>query len=275
MSRILCSSLLVFLAACGQSSYRAYGLDDSTGGGDDAIVDDGSGDADGDGLTDGEEWALGTDPESADSDGDTYSDLVEFIENTDPNSFESRIYEGFWPYYMSKDSLGEATVPWGATVGDLSVRLQAVDQFGQVVDLYDFAGRDVPVIIDVSTVWCGSCRGIARWISGMDDSYGLSVAFEDIRLAVEAGEIAWITVLLEDAQGLPADEQTTWEWAEAYPSRQIPVLADPGKEMLMQGGGGGLPRLHLLAPDMTYAHIAGQGGSLDFGALEAARAWLD
>ena len=127
----------------------------------------------------------------------------------------------------------------------------------------------------MSTVWCGSCRSIARWASGAEDPYGLDLAFQDIREAIAAGEVTWITLLLEDAQRMPADEDTVREWAETYPSDAIPVIADPDKEMLMQAGGGGLPRIHLIGPDMNFVHIAGNTGSVDFGALEAARAWLD
>ena len=42
-------------------------------------------DTDGDGLTDGEEVALGTDPLSTDSDGDGYSDFAEVDANTNPS----------------------------------------------------------------------------------------------------------------------------------------------------------------------------------------------
>ena len=42
-------------------------------------------DADGDGLSNFEEWQLGLDPTKADSDGDGISDSQEIAENTDPN----------------------------------------------------------------------------------------------------------------------------------------------------------------------------------------------
>ena len=44
-------------------------------------------DSDGDGLTDVEEEALGTDPMSTDSDGDEFSDSEEVASGTDPTDF--------------------------------------------------------------------------------------------------------------------------------------------------------------------------------------------
>ena len=41
-------------------------------------------DSDGDGLSDGQEWKLGTNPNSADTDGDGWSDSEELEEGTDP-----------------------------------------------------------------------------------------------------------------------------------------------------------------------------------------------
>ena len=273
MSR-LSLPLFFALTACGQSSFLIHDGDQQEPPPEGEQLDANE-DLDHDGLTNGEEWVLGTDPYIADTDGDSYRDGDEVGEATDPNLYESRIYQGFWPYYAEKDALGDASVPWGAVAGDQAIRLQGVDQFGDLVDLYDFAGHDRPIIIDVSTVWCGSCRSIARWASGAEDPYGLDLAFQDIREAIAAGEVTWITLLLEDAQRMPADEDTVREWAETYPSDAIPVIADPDKEMLMQAGGGGLPRIHLIGPDMNFVHIAGNTGSVDFGALEAARAWLD
>ena len=54
-------------------------------------------DSDGDGLTDVEEEALGTDPMSSDSDGDEFSDSEEVASGTVPTVFLVHPYYGGWP----------------------------------------------------------------------------------------------------------------------------------------------------------------------------------
>ena len=48
-------------------------------------------DTDGDGLTDGAENSLGTDPNNVDSDGDGTSDYDEVVYNTNPNDWSSLV----------------------------------------------------------------------------------------------------------------------------------------------------------------------------------------
>ena len=54
-------------------------------------------DTDGDGLSDGMETRLGTNPNSPDSDGDGYNDLLELANSTDPSSAASRPLRGVQP----------------------------------------------------------------------------------------------------------------------------------------------------------------------------------
>jgi len=102
--------------------------------------EDGDGDADDDGLINALEIAMGTDPNDPDSDDDTYLDGDEVYEGTDPTDPDDRIYQGYWPYHPEKDDLGnrkfrdEPVEP-----GDRFPRFEARDQYGDRVDLYDFA----------------------------------------------------------------------------------------------------------------------------------------
>jgi len=91
-------------------------------------------DADGDGLDECDELALGTDPASSDTDGDGTDDGVEWDCGADPLDAEEVCYACGWQRRDPGDL--EAT---GADVGDTIENLVFVDQCGEEVQLWDFA----------------------------------------------------------------------------------------------------------------------------------------
>ena len=114
--------------------------DDTAPGDDDTIpTDDDSAwpplDADGDGLTDAEEGALGTDPESADTDADRYDDGVEVAAETDPLEYYQHPFIGGYP-----PGPGPTWHGTGWTVGDVLDNQSLLDQHGEAVDLWAFSG---------------------------------------------------------------------------------------------------------------------------------------
>ena len=48
--------------------------------------------------------------------------------------------------------------------GDLIPRFEAIDQFGESVDLYDFANQGKMILIELSAVWCSPCNDLANWL---------------------------------------------------------------------------------------------------------------
>ncbi len=186
-------------------------------------------DADGDGLDDGQEKEAGTDPELADTDGDGYDDGDEVAEGSDPTDDESLIYEGGWPYNPDKDDYDAPSVEDGvASIGEMMARFTMMDQYGDDFDLYDLAGWDKPILLDVSAVWCPPCNGLSSWLSGGADEYQFGTSYPNVKPMVDDGDIFWVTVLGQDNQGNPPTLEVIETWDEDYPHELIPVLADEG-----------------------------------------------
>ena len=103
------------------------------------------------------------------------------------------------------------------------------DQFGEEVDLYDFAHQGKPMIIDLSGAWCYWCNESAKLIEGTPsalDGYG----YEGLKDIVGDGTIYWITILDANARGGGATEGTVASWYADYPLEVVPVLADQEME---------------------------------------------
>lgn len=188
-------------------------------------------DTDGDTLLDPDELDLGTDPTLFDTDDDTYSDGIELATGHDPLDRADRIYKGFWPYNPNKDAMPDPG--WDGTpleVGERFGRItNAVDQYGEQVDLYDFGGTDKFIVIDASATWCEACIKTASWLSGGPDDYRYDSFYTDVRLALQAGAFHWVT-FMTDAGG-PEDPEDVERWHEAFPHDNVAVLTDPDQHI--------------------------------------------
>jgi thiol-disulfide isomerase/thioredoxin len=223
-------------------------------------------DTDGDGLTDREEFDLGTDGTAMDSDEDTYNDGDEVTAGTDPSDAESRVYTGYWPYNPDKGSIQDPG--WeGATAeaGTVLPNFAWKDQFGEDVDIYDYAGHGHYILVDLSGEWCGWCNVMAAWLDGdlseaqvyVDEGYDWEYYnsgaswYDVIPEAVQDGDLYWVTALDSDWGGGAMNDREHQQWADAYPNEKIAVLSDSEQNLMTYMEVQGYPSVMLIAPDMT------------------------
>ncbi len=237
-------------------------------------------DADEDRLDCELELQAGTDPELADSDGDGYLDGDEVTEGSDPTDPDSLIYEGGWPYYWDKDSIDGPDWFYDAgtdtkvrpAIGVKLPRLVGVDQFGEQVEIYDFAYHGKPILLDLSTEWCSPCKAIARWLEESDDSILADYPWWNsdwtgIPELVANGDVYWLTVLYEDSAGLDAYPRVASRWYDDYPLPYIPVLADTEDRMNRWLRNTGIPTGNLLDEEMTMLTFSDRGIEASFNLL--------
>jgi len=73
-----------------------------------------------------------------------------------------------------------------------------MDQHGDMVELYDFYGK--VIIVDFSAMWCGPCASMAQFADPIVGEYG-------------AENLEWLTIIIEDEQGNPPDQDDLLRWA--------------------------------------------------------------
>ena len=165
---------------------------------------------------------------------------------------ESRIYVGGWPYNRDKDAITDPGFEGRAREGELFPRTTYVDQFGEEVDIYDFAGHGKPIVVDISAEWCGYCQELAKELEGRRNYF--SGYWPNLTDLIANGEVYWVTVLAEDSQGRSGAEQTAAaaeRWAETYEHPLVPVTGDKDYQLTSWMNIGGFPWLLLLDDTMT------------------------
>jgi len=226
-----------------------------------ALVACGHADPDADGLSGAEERAAGTDPRAPDSDGDGLLDGEEVGFGLDPLDALDHGYAGAWPLQTSaiKDQLsGDASLETRIGVGERFPRLQLADQFGDTVDLYDFADHGQMVLIDLSAGWCIACMDLSAYLVGSLTAADLgldadhAVALDAVKERVLTRDVLWLTVLGESRYYYNPTQADAALWASEYPTG-LPVLADANEDLYdwILRVTGALPTLVVLDPDMT------------------------
>jgi len=197
----------------------------------------------------------------ADTDTDTDTDVADADTDTDTDEPFVSPYAGGWPFNPDKEALQDPGLGRTIAVGDQVGNFTAVDQFGESVQLYDFAGHGKPVMLDISAEWCLPCQDIGVWLEGGDEFQTEFLAgfgqYDAVRDAVDAGDLYWITILAQDGSGRPADATSVQRWSTNYPHDRIPVLADDTGAMMFHLDLGFFPSIFLVDSDMTLIEVPG------------------
>jgi thiol-disulfide isomerase/thioredoxin len=230
----------------------ACGVPAGTDPADDTVVIDPAADEDGDGISNGDEEALGTDWQSADSDGDGFEDGDEMDVGTNPLYEFSHVFDdgdylvGNCPVQPDLDKAG----PSGKVgrnkayqEGDIAmnVGIGGTDPFGQEVSLYSFCGNYV--VVTLSAEWCPPCQDLAAEM--YDDTKSIRRKFDNF---------TFFELLYQDNYGETSDKAVVKKWHKTYGLDGIPVIApedQSGKDVTAFATSDGIPATTLLAPDMT------------------------
>lgn len=215
---------------------------------------DPAGDVDEDGLTNGEESDIGSDPELADSDADGFADKEEVDGGYSPiwefsHPFEEGDYLiGNCPVHPDQDIAGPTgtgeydTMSWDAyQEGDVLANLINYDAFDQEVSVYSFCGNYT--LVTQSAEWCGPCQDLASVMQ--DDQTEIRESYPNF---------GYYELLYQDNYGAVPDASVLRSWKRAFGLDGIPIVApedNTSEEMSWINASGGIPATLLLAPDMT------------------------
>jgi peroxiredoxin len=155
--------------------------------------------------------------------------------------------ENQWPLREPPANL----VGTGFAEGQVPPDFRLVDQHGDEVSLWQFYGS--VVLLDVSTMWCGPCQEVA---SHTEDTYE---AFKD-------DGFMYLTVLHEDVENRPPNQEDLEEWAEGF-DITAPVLADGDQATGAAVTQGQYPAVLVIGRDMT---VIDRPRSLDAATIDRA-----
>tara|TARA_A100001011_G_scaffold400411_1_gene514748 strand:- start:2056 stop:2571 length:516 start_codon:yes stop_codon:yes gene_type:complete len=115
------------------------------------------------------------------------------------------------------------------TIQNYACDFSAINEFSQETNLYDFYSR--PIVLDLSAMWCPPCQAAAAEV-------------EELAKLYEDEDLIYLTVLIENKQGLPPTEEDIKWWLEEWGIIEQPVLGsnrglidnnDAEKGWLLQG----------------------------------------
>ena len=150
--------------------------------------------------------------------------------------------------------------------GDIMPRFEALDQFGESVDLYDFANQGKMILIELSAAWCSPCNDLSAWIFSNDQKIRENRWWNDrylpVRDMINNGEIFLVNFIFEGkdkANKVTATPNDVLEWYNKYPDPHVPILADEYRFIHTWVKPTGLPCIFLVDENMRLINYTSRG----------------
>ena len=110
--------------------------------------------------------------------------------------------------------------------GDTFPHFKAVDQFNEIVDIYDFANDEGKyILLEMGAVWCSPCNSLASWFTWNEDEIKNKPfwknGYEIIYDLVKNKDVYFISVLYEDEFRDTATYDTAYAKVSGYFSKKI------------------------------------------------------
>ena len=156
--------------------------------------------------------------------------------------------------------------------GDTFPHFKSLDQFNEILDIYDFANDEGKyILIEMGASWCSPCHALAGWFTWNEDEIKSKrfwkKDYELIYDLVKNQDVYFITILYEDEFRDNATYDTAYEWYNTYPDEDIPILIDEDKLLHSIIRPTGIPAVSLIGPDMKIITLSSRGFNTAFDYL--------
>ena len=156
--------------------------------------------------------------------------------------------------------------------GDTFPHFKAIDQFNEIVDIYDFSNTEGKyILLEMGATWCAPCNSLADWITWDEQEIKTrpfwKEEYNQIKDLIKNGDIYFITILYEDEFHNDATYDTAYEWYATFPDDLIPVLVDEDKLLHSIIRPTGIPAITLLSPQMEILVVSSRGFNNSFDKL--------
>jgi thiol-disulfide isomerase/thioredoxin len=101
--------------------------------------------------------------------------------------------------------------------GEHACNFSGINSLDEIEELYDFYGS--PIVLDLSTMWCGSCRSAAGDVQEITEMY-------------EDEGLIYLTVLVENLYREDATSDDIKWWLEEFGIIDAPVISVPRSAIL-------------------------------------------
>ncbi|MBI65319.1 MAG: hypothetical protein CMG64_03400 [Candidatus Marinimicrobia bacterium] len=153
-------------------------------------------------------------------------------------------------------------------VGDKFPEFVGVDQFGDTLNIYDFAKNGKHILIELGATWCAPCRDLASFFTYNEKDIMDKPFWKDeyniLYDMIKNNEIYFITILYEDEFRDDATIDTAYEWYNDYPDENIPIMVDENKFLHRIIRPKGIPAVSLLNEDMEIMVLTDRGLNASF-----------